>query len=52
MWGLFDNVVALYEALDIKPTMVDGDTEYPDDEHKSSNGMAIQFRRVTRYNLE
>ncbi|KAG8680664.1 hypothetical protein FRC09_018062, partial [Ceratobasidium sp. 395] len=46
MWGLCDNVIALYEALDIKPAMKDGDVLYPDDEHRENKGAVIEFRGV------
>ncbi|KAG9105005.1 hypothetical protein FRC06_002926 [Ceratobasidium sp. 370] len=45
-WGLFDNTVALYEVLDIKPAMKDGEITYPDEEHAENKGAAIEFRRV------
>ncbi|KAG8699794.1 hypothetical protein FRC08_005098 [Ceratobasidium sp. 394] len=46
MWGLFDNAVALYEVLDLKPAMKDGDINYPDEEHAENKGAAIEFRGV------
>ncbi|KAG8748265.1 hypothetical protein FRC10_007655 [Ceratobasidium sp. 414] len=49
MWGIFDNVVALYEVLDIKPAMKDGEITYPDEEHAKNEGAAIEFRRVDLY---
>ncbi|KAG9125861.1 hypothetical protein FRC07_005923 [Ceratobasidium sp. 392] len=43
IWDLFDNVVALYEVLEIKPAMKDGEIVYPDDEHTDSKGATIEF---------
>jgi hypothetical protein len=44
MWGLFENVCVLYEVLDLKPSMVDGEVIYPDEEHKGQRGTAIEFK--------
>lgn len=42
--GVFKNVVVLYDVLDIKPSMVDGDVVYPDEAHQDQKGVAIEFR--------
>ncbi|QRV75040.1 ABC transporter [Ceratobasidium sp. AG-Ba] len=46
IWDLFDNVVALYEVLNIKPSMKDGEVVYPDGQHSGDKGTAIEFRHV------
>lgn len=42
--SLFKNTVALYEVLDLKPSMLDGDIMYPEEEFKDSKGVSIEFR--------
>ncbi|CAE6410279.1 unnamed protein product [Rhizoctonia solani] len=44
--NLFKNVMSLYEVLELKPTMTDGDVSYPEAEYKSRKGMAIEFKSV------
>ncbi|KAF8754384.1 (ABC) transporter [Rhizoctonia solani] len=45
--NLFKNVMSLYDVLELKPTMVDGEIHYPEEGHKSQKGMAIEFKSVT-----
>ena len=40
------NAVSLYEVLNTKPSMVDGDVVYPDEAHRYRKGIAIEFRWV------
>ncbi|GAB1521925.1 hypothetical protein RhiTH_005024 [Rhizoctonia solani] len=42
--NLFKNVMSLYDVLELKPTMVDGEIHYPEEGHKSQKGMAIEFK--------
>ncbi|KAF8606626.1 P-loop containing nucleoside triphosphate hydrolase protein [Ceratobasidium sp. AG-I] len=44
--NMFKNVVSLYEVLDIKPAMLDGDVAYPDEAHRDQKGTAIEFSGV------
>lgn len=44
MATLFKNALALYEVLELKPTMVDGDVMYPEESHKHQKGMSIEFK--------
>ncbi|CAE6516035.1 unnamed protein product [Rhizoctonia solani] len=44
--SLFKNVMSLYEVLELKPTMVDGQVSYPEEEYKNQKGMAIEFKSV------
>ncbi|KAF8604173.1 P-loop containing nucleoside triphosphate hydrolase protein [Ceratobasidium sp. AG-I] len=44
--NMFKNVVSLFEALDMKPSMVDGDVAYPDEAHRDQKGTAIEFSGV------
>ncbi|CEL55421.1 ATP-binding cassette, subfamily B, bacterial [Rhizoctonia solani AG-1 IB] len=45
--SLFKNVMSLYEVLELKPTMSDGDIYYPEERHSSQKGMTIEFKSVT-----
>jgi hypothetical protein len=42
--SLFKNVMSLYEVLELKPTMSDGDVYYPEERHSSQKGMTIEFK--------
>ncbi|KAJ1307532.1 hypothetical protein OPQ81_001629 [Rhizoctonia solani] len=44
--NLFKNVMSLYEVLELKPTMKDGQVSYPEEEFKDRRGMAIEFKSV------
>ncbi|KAF8606642.1 P-loop containing nucleoside triphosphate hydrolase protein [Ceratobasidium sp. AG-I] len=46
MASLFKNAMALYEVLELKPAMVDGDVMYPEEEFKDRKGVAIEFKSV------
>ncbi|ELU42373.1 ABC transporter domain-containing protein [Rhizoctonia solani AG-1 IA] len=43
LFKLFVNITALYEVLEMKPGIEDGDINYPDEEHAHNTGMAIEF---------
>lgn len=43
---MLKNVVSLYEVLDIKPSIADGEVEYPDETHRNQKGVAVEFRWV------
>ncbi|KAF8695709.1 P-loop containing nucleoside triphosphate hydrolase protein, partial [Rhizoctonia solani] len=38
---------SLYEVLEMKPGIEDGDINYPDEEHAHNTGMAIEFKNVS-----
>ncbi|QRW20912.1 ABC transporter [Rhizoctonia solani] len=47
LFKLFGNITALYEVLEMKPGIEDGDINYPDEEHAHNTGMAIEFKNVS-----
>jgi hypothetical protein len=44
MANLFKNALGLYEVLEMKPSMVDGDIVYPEESFKHQKGMSIEFK--------
>lgn len=44
MATLFKNALALYEVLELKPTMVDGDVIYPEERFKDRKGVSVEFK--------
>ncbi|KAG8714631.1 hypothetical protein FRC08_011671, partial [Ceratobasidium sp. 394] len=44
--GAMKSVNALYEIIDAKPAMTDGDSTYPEEEFVGRKGMSLEFRSV------
>ncbi|KAG9095870.1 hypothetical protein FRC07_011021 [Ceratobasidium sp. 392] len=44
--GAMKSINALYEAIDAKPTMIDGDSAYPEEQFVGGGGMSLEFRSV------
>lgn len=44
MANLFKNTLGLYDVLELKPAMVDGDVLYPEETFKDEKGMSIEFK--------
>lgn len=44
MASLFKNALALYEVLEFKPAMIDGDVVYPEEKYKERKGVSIEFK--------
>ncbi|KAF8609562.1 P-loop containing nucleoside triphosphate hydrolase protein [Ceratobasidium sp. AG-I] len=44
--GINRDVLGLYGALDIRPTMIEGDIAYPEEQFADREGMSIEFKSV------
>lgn len=42
--GITQDVFGLYGALDIRPTMTDGNIVYPEEQFADREGMSIEFK--------
>ncbi|CAE6355230.1 unnamed protein product [Rhizoctonia solani] len=47
LFSLFRTITTLYEVLELKPGIEDGDVAYPDEAHADQKGMAIEFKDVS-----